>query len=184
MSDTHARRLADQLKTLRRERDWPLHRLAELSGVSRATLSRIENAEVSPTTDVLARLCAVFDIRMSRLLSMVEAEFRPVIRCSEQAVWTDSQIGFTRRAVSPSSPTLSAEVLDCRLEPDTTVSYETPPAGGLEHHLVMQEGHLEVTVDGVSHALDPGDCLRYKLVGSNRFRTPEASGARYFLVLV
>ena len=184
MPDTHTRRLADQLKTLRRERDWPLDRLADLSGVSRATLSRIENAEVSPTTEVLARLCTAFDIRMSRLLSMVEAEFHPVIRRAEQAVWTDPRIGFTRRAVSPASPTLSAEVLDCRLEPGTTVSYDTPPVGGLEHHLVMQDGHLEVTVDGLSHALDPGDCLRYKLVGSSRFRTSEASGARYLLVLL
>ncbi len=184
MPAAHTQRLADHLKALRRERDWPLDRLAELSGVSRATLSRVENAEVSPTTEVLGRLCAAFEIRMSRLLSMVEAEFRPVVRRTEQAVWTDPQIGFTRRAVSPSSPQLAAEVLDCLLEPNTTVSYDTPPAGGLEHHLVILDGQLEVTVDGAAHMLTPGDCLRYKLLGSSSFRTFEAVGARYFLFLV
>ena len=184
MPNAHTQRLADHLKTLRRERDWSLDRLAELSDVSRATLSRIENAEVSPTTDVLARLCAAFEMRMSRLLSMVEAEFRPVVRRAEQTVWTDPQIGFTRRAVSPSSPSLSAEVLDCRLEPNTTVSYETPPSGGLEHHLVMLDGKLKVTVDEVPYMLAAGDCLRYRLIGPSSFRTSEALGARYFLFLV
>ena len=184
MPDAHTQRLADHLKALRRERNWPLDRLAELSGVSRATLSRIENAEVSPTTDVLGKLCAAFEMRMSRLLSMVEAEFRPLIRRTEQAVWTDPRIGFTRRSVSPSSPSLSAEVLDYRLEPNTRVSYDTPPAGGLEHHLVMLDGQLEVTVDGVPHALTAGDCLRYRLLGPSSFRTSEAVGARYILFLV
>lgn len=184
MTTDHTQRLADHLRSLRKERGWSLDHLAELSGVSRATLSRIETAEVSPTTEVLGKLCAAFEIRMSRLLSMVEAEFRPLIRRDEQPVWKDPKAGFIRRAISPASPSLSAEVLDCRLEPNTTLSYDTPPSGGLEHHLVMLEGALEVTVDGVPHALGPGDCLRYHLHGSSGFRTAETSGARYFLFLV
>jgi transcriptional regulator with XRE-family HTH domain len=184
MSDDHTERLADHLRTLRKDQGWSLDRLSDASGVSRATLSRLENAEVSPTTEVLGKLCAAFGIRMSRLLSMVEAEFRPVIRRDEQAVWKDPGAGFTRRAVSPTAPPLAAEVLDCRLEPNTTLSYDAPPTGGLEHHLVMVDGHLEVTVDGVPHVLGQGDCLRYRLHGSSRFRTSETGGARYFLFLV
>ena len=46
---------------------------------------------------------------------------------------------------------------NCRLEPGSRVSYDGPPRPGLEHHLVMLEGGLLITVDGTSHALRPGD---------------------------
>ena len=41
-------RIASRLKGLRQERGWSLDELAGRAGVSRATLSRLENAEVSP----------------------------------------------------------------------------------------------------------------------------------------
>ena len=37
---------------------------------------------------------------------------------------------------------------------------------------------------GATHALLPGDCLRYQLFGPSRFQTPETSGARYMLFMV
>ena len=49
-------RLAQRLRELRLKRSWSLEELATKSGVSRATLSRIENNEVSPTAAVLATL--------------------------------------------------------------------------------------------------------------------------------
>ena len=52
------KQIAQRLKSLRAERDWSLDELAKRSGVSRATLSRLENAEVSPTASVLGKLCA------------------------------------------------------------------------------------------------------------------------------
>ena len=41
-------RLAERLRALRRARRWSLDELSALSGVSRASLSRIENGDVSP----------------------------------------------------------------------------------------------------------------------------------------
>jgi hypothetical protein len=54
----------------------------------------------------------------------------------------------------------------------------------LEHHLLLIEGRLDITVDGQSHALRPGDCLRYQLFGASAFATPADSGAKYILVVV
>ena len=66
------RRIAQRLKALRQERGWSLDELAGLAGVSRATLSRLENADVSPTAAVLGKLCAAHGLTMSRLMMMVE----------------------------------------------------------------------------------------------------------------
>src|SRR5579885_2321796 len=103
--------IAQRLKRLRAERGWSLDELAKRSHVSRATLSRLENAEVSPTTSVLGKLCAAYGLPMSRLIYMVEEDFVPLIRQSAQSIWTDPTVGFRRRSVSPPAHGLAGEVL-------------------------------------------------------------------------
>ncbi|MCB8829823.1 helix-turn-helix domain-containing protein, partial [Escherichia coli] len=86
-------RIARRLKGLRAEREWSLDELARRSMVSRATLSRLENAEVSPTAQVLGKLCSTYGLTMSRLMHMVEDEFAPLISRDAQAVWIDPSVG-------------------------------------------------------------------------------------------
>lgn len=175
-------RLATRLADLRAQRAWSLDQLAEASGVSRATLSRLEKAEVSPTAEVLARLCAAHGLSMSQLLAMVEDRFAPHVPRAAQFVWRDGGQGFVRRAVSPASPGLAAEVLECKLGPGTDI-YDAPPVSGQEHHLVMTAGQLRVEIGADIHALRQGDALRYRLYGPSRFST-EGVGAKYMLILV
>jgi len=161
-----------------------LDELARRSNVSRATLSRLENAEVSPTASVLGKLCAAHGLPMSRLMRMVEGDFAPLVRRDAQPLWTDPETGFRRRSVSPPAQTLAAEVLECELDPGTRITYDRPPRAGLEHHLLLIEGQLQVTVDAQTHDLRPGDCLRYQLFGSSALATPDQCGARYVLFML
>lgn len=178
------RRIAQRLRSLRAERGWSLDELAKRSGVSRATLSRLENAEVSPTASVLGKLCAAYGLTMSRLMHMVEGEFAPVVRRDVQATWSDPEIGFRRRSISPPAQMLAGEALECELDADVRISYDAPPRPGLEHHLLLVAGRLAVTVDGRTHELGAGDCLRYQLFGPSAFATPEETGAKYLLFIV
>ncbi|WP_041375614.1 helix-turn-helix domain-containing protein [Polymorphum gilvum] len=178
------RQIADRLKALRLQRGWSLDDLARLSGVSRASLSRLENAEVSASAATLGRLCAAHGMPLSRLMYLVEEGFAPLIRYSDQPLWRDPETGFRRRAVSPPAQALAGEVLEGSLPPATRISYERPPRPGLEHHLVLLDGALAVSLDGTRHTLSAGDCLRYQLFGSSLFETPEDAGARYLLFLV
>ena len=178
------RRIAQRLKALRQERGWSLDELAGLAGVSRATLSRLENADVSPTASVLGKLCAAHGLTMSRLMMMVEDDFVPLVPEREQTVWVDDSAGFRRRSVSPPAQQLAGEVLACELAAGARIAYDHSPRPGLEHHLLMLEGELHITVDGQTHALAPGDCLRYQLFGASLFITPPHRGARYLLFIV
>src|SRR2546423_15346101 len=90
--ETGDARLAQRLRQLRLERRWSLDQLAARSGVSRATLSRLENNEVSPTAAVLGRLCPAFGLTMSRLLAQVEMPVA-LVRQPAQPVWTDPASG-------------------------------------------------------------------------------------------
>ena len=177
-------RLATRLRDLRAGRGWSLDELAGRSDVSRATLSRIENGDVSPTASVLGRLCAAYGLTLSRLMHLVEDTFPPVIRHAAQPVWTDPETGFHRRIVSPPAKGLSGEALACHLPAGTRITYDAPPRPGLEHHLLLHEGRLTITLDDKTHDLARGDCLRYRLFGTSAFATPEDCGARYLLFMV
>jgi transcriptional regulator with XRE-family HTH domain len=177
-------RIAERLKALRAGRGWSLDELARRSGVSRATLSRLENADVSPTANVLGKLCAAYSLTMSRLMHMVEDDFVPLLRRNEQSIWVDPTIGFRRRSISPPARMLAGEAIECELEPAARIVYDRPPRQGLEHHLLLIDGRLEISVDGRTHDLLPGDCLRYQLFGPSAFSTPEQCGARYVLFIL
>ncbi len=182
--DDFTPRLADRLKRLRQEAGWSLDTLAKRSGVSRATLSRMENAEVSPSAEALGRLCAAYRLPMSRLIRMVEQGFAARIPADAQSVWHDPATGFARRLVSPPTEALRGEVIAGTLPAGARIAYDTPPVEGLEHHLILQSGRLTLTVDGTDHDLHPGDCLRYRLHGPTVFQAGAEAPADYLLFLV
>jgi len=181
--DTIDRRIALRLKGLRSERGWSLEDLAARSGVSRATLSRLENAEVSGTASVLGKLGTAYGLTVSRLMHLVEEGFAPVVKRADQPVWQDPETGFHRRSISPPAQGLAGEVIEGTLKPGAHIAYETPPRPGLEHHLVLLDGAMTLVTEGRTHQLEPGDCLRYQLFGGNAF-TAGKKGARYLIFMV
>ncbi len=176
------RALADHVRLLRTDRGLSLQDLALKSGVSRATLSRIENAEVSPTAETLGRLASAFALPLSQLLAPLEADFPPLIRRADQSTWSDREHGFTRRSLSPPSGQLKLEMIECEIAAGQRIVYDRPAFLGHEHHLVLLAGALALTVDGVRHDLRPGDCLRYRLRGASTFETGEQP-ARYIIAM-
>ncbi|MET7572167.1 XRE family transcriptional regulator [Streptomyces sp. NPDC005492] len=177
-------RLGARLAELRAEHGWSLGELAERTGVSRSTLSRAERAEISPTASLLNRLCGVYGRTMSRLLSEVEAEPALLVRAAEQPVWEDHTSGFLRRSVSPPHTGLRGELVEGRLGAGADIAYDRPPVPGLEQHIWVLEGALDVTAQDVEHHLDAGDCLRLRVWGPTRFRCSGRDEARYVLAVV
>jgi transcriptional regulator with XRE-family HTH domain len=184
VADLVEARLAGRLAELRLEHEWSLDDLAGRTGVSRSTLSRLERGEISPTAAILGRLCAAYGRTMSRLLAEVESEPASVLRADEQPVWRDEESGFTRRSVSPPHAGLRGEVIESMLRPGADIPYDKPPVPGLEHHIWVQAGTVQVSVNGETHALGPGDCLRFRLWGASRYRNPGPEPVRYVLLVV
>ena len=178
------RRIAQRLARLRAERGWSLEALSERSGISRATLSRLERFELSPTAAMLGRLCAVYGWTLSRL--MAEAETRPpnLLHTTDQPEWKDPESGYRRRAVSPPAPGLRGELVEVRMPAGASVSFDASPVAGLEHHLWMLEGSLSLDVEGSVFRLRAGDCLRYVLSGPTRFQGTGKRDARYLVAIV
>jgi transcriptional regulator with XRE-family HTH domain len=178
------RRIAARLGRLRTERGWSLDALAERSGISRATLSRLERGELSPTASMLGRLCTTFGWTLSRLMAEAETRAPSLVPAAQQTVWTDPGTGYRRRIVSPPAPGLRGELVEIRIPGGAVVAYDAAPVPGLEHHLWLLDGALTLEVDGSTFQLRPGDALRYVLNGPSRFTATGRREARYVLGMV
>ena len=82
--DDLSQRLALRIKLERDGRGWSLAELAERAGVSKATISKIERAEVSPTAVVLVRLASAFDLTLAGLMLRAEGQRERLSRASTQ----------------------------------------------------------------------------------------------------
>jgi len=176
--------MARRMAALRAERGWTLESLARRTGISRATLSRLERCELSPTAAMLNTLCAQYGWTASRLMAEAETGPPTVVRAAEQLTRKDPQSGYVRRVVSPPHPNLKGELVEVSLPAGATVSYDVSPLPGLEHHLWMLEGVLALEIEGAAFRLEKGDCVRYVLSGSSRFVCAGKRPARYVIAIV
>lgn len=176
-------RLAQRLAELRLEKGWSLEILADLTGISRASLSRIERGETSPTASLMNRLCIAYGLTMSRLLSEVEEQGPQHLRPDQQSVWLDREHGFHRRSVSPPASNFHGELVEGRLVSGAKIDYDAPPVEGIEQHIWMLSGVLVFSMNDQQWRLEAGDCLRFHLFGRSSFHAPEAEGAHYALVV-
>jgi len=177
-------RIAQRLAALRGERGWSLETLAGRTRISRATLSRVERGELSPTATMLGNLCSQYGWTLSRLMADAENGSPSLIRAKDQVTWKDAESGYVRRILSPPDPQLKGEMVEVRLPAGASVSYDTSPVPGLEHHLWMLEGEVEIKIGERLFRVSKGDCLRYVLTGPSHFQCEGKRGARYVIAFV
>ena len=66
----------------------------------------------------------------------------------------------------------------------TDIALNASPVPGLEHHLWMLEGSVNIEIEGTSFRVEKGDCVRYVLAGPSRFECQRKRPARYLVALV
>ncbi|HZO24756.1 MAG TPA: helix-turn-helix transcriptional regulator, partial [Chloroflexota bacterium] len=97
--DDTSTRIARRLRLERDARGWSLADLAERSGVAKATISKIEREEMSPTAVILVRLAGAFDLTLAGLLLRAEGGGERLSRAADQPTWRDPETGYLRKQV-------------------------------------------------------------------------------------
>lgn len=159
VDDTGAR-LARRLKLERDARGWSLADLAARSGVSKATISKIEREEVSPTAVVLVRLAAAFDLTFAGLLLRAEGAGERLVRRDDQPVWRDPATGFRRRQLF-SRPDHPLELVQVELPAGQKVTFPASSYAHIRQAVWVQSGALAVTEGAERQELAAGDCLAF-----------------------
>ncbi|UFZ05974.1 XRE family transcriptional regulator [Bradyrhizobium ontarionense] len=158
--DDFSQRLARRLILERDSRGWSLADLAERSGVSKATISKIERAEVSPTAVILVKLASAFDLTLAGLMLRAEAQSERLSRASDQPIWRDPDTGYIRRQVflRPDHP---IELVTVEMPARRSVTLPTSSYVHIRQLVWVQSGRLTITEGAERHLLGPGDCLGF-----------------------
>jgi transcriptional regulator with XRE-family HTH domain len=158
--DDSSSKLARRIQLEREARGWSLADLAEQSGVSKAAISKIERAEVSPTAVILVRLASAFDLTLAGLLVRAEGDAGRLARVADQAVWRDPDTGYVRRQVY-SRPDHPLELVQVELPAGRQVEFPASAYARIRQAVWVTAGELVVHEGTERHALHAGDCLGF-----------------------
>jgi transcriptional regulator with XRE-family HTH domain len=176
-------RLGERVRGLRRGRGLTLDGLAEISGVSRAMISKLERGEKNPTLVVAAKLAAGLGVTLSRLAGMEERREVIIVPRERRMVMRDSETGFERQLLSPNAVGLGVEFIKNKV-PEGSTSGEFPPhRKGVEEQIVVERGTLRATLAGEEYLLREGDAIYFEADVPHRFDNAGEGDCTYYLVI-
>lgn len=177
------RRVADNVRLLRKARGYSLDDLAARSGVSRASLSQIETAKTNPTISILWKIAAGLGVPFAALLGEEHVERVRVLRRSDQQVLRSSDGRMESRPLTPAGASPNVEVYELRLAPRASSASE-PHAKGTTETVLVLTGLLRLRVADEVYDLAPGDAVFFYADVPHVYENPGRVDARYHDVIV
>jgi transcriptional regulator with XRE-family HTH domain len=154
------RRVAENLRRLRKERGLSFDQLAAVSGVSRAALSQIEGAKTNPTLAVLWKIAVGLAVPFQALLGVEGASKARVLRANDSLPLRSPDGRIESRLLSPAGATPGLEVYELRFLPRGALKSD-PHGAGTSETLVVLTGALRVSVGEERYDLAAGDSIYF-----------------------
>lgn len=176
-------RLGERVRELRRARGLTLDGLAELSGVSRAMISKLERGEKNPTLVVAAKLAEGLGITLSKLAGMEERREVIIVPRNKRMVMRDPETGFERQLLSPNFVGQAVEFIRNKIPAGSTSGEFPPHRKGVEEHIVVERGSLRATLAGEEYLLEEGDAMYFEADIPHRFDNAGDGECTYYLVI-
>lgn len=165
------RRLADNIRALRKARGYSLDDMARRSGVSRASLSQVETAKTNPTIAILWKIAAGLEVPFSALLGADKTERVSVLRRPDQRVLRSADGQIESRPLTPAGTLAGVEVYELRLAPRAVHSSE-PHAPGTGESVTVLVGQLRLRVAEEVHDLSAGDTASFAADVTHSYENP------------
>jgi transcriptional regulator with XRE-family HTH domain len=175
-------RLAQRVSQERAARGWTVAELAARSGVSRAMIVKIERHGAQPTAALIGRLSGAFGLPLSRFFAALEDTPSRLSRAAAQAVWTDPETHYVRRALSPAGDAhLQLTVVD--LPASARVSFPAEAYAFIRQQIWVLRGRLTFVEGKARHDLRAGDCLQVGPPSRCTFLNTSARPCRYLVAV-
>ncbi|MEM1175771.1 MAG: XRE family transcriptional regulator [Pseudomonadota bacterium] len=151
------RNLGANVRRLREARGLSQQKLADMSGIPRATWASLETGSANPTITVLSKAAAAFNVSVEELIGPPrnEFEFIPAAR-----VKTRKRQGASVRPLVPEAIS-GLEISRTELEPGGRM-VGVPHKTGTREYLTCESGEVELVAGGEHHRLKPGDMLVFR----------------------
>jgi transcriptional regulator with XRE-family HTH domain len=173
-----------RVKSLREAMDLSLRDLSDRSGVSAPMLSQVERGDTSPTLAVAQKIAAGLDLTLSQLLRLDEDRHVVVVRSNDRRI--QRRRGHRVEELTPPLPGQRADVSEHTLAPGAATGGPGDPPmhePGSRETAIVQEGKVELFIDGQRHELSEGDSVTYDADLPHHFENNGSSEARLIAVV-
>lgn len=150
-------------RALRREREAigiSVSELARRAGVSKATISQLENGAGNPSVETLWALGDALNVPFAVLVDQ-PATSPTLIRAADAADVPSSAAPYAAALLSASPPQARRDIYLLRAEPGEARQSRPHPHGTIEHVILVAGAALVGPADEPV-ALEPGDYLSYR----------------------
>jgi transcriptional regulator with XRE-family HTH domain len=178
-----AQQLGKRIKELRTQQNLTLETLADLSGVSRAMLSKIERGENNPTLVVVAKIAVALNLTLSRLVGVEERQPPVKVAKSQQLIFRDPDTGFERHmipALEDGTVELIRHIIPVGQSSHSIAAHPHPT----EKYLVVEQGQVRVTLGDDAYTLDEGDVFYFRADVPHTYANAGDVICRYILVVL
>ncbi|GEN88566.1 XRE family transcriptional regulator [Oceanobacillus sp. FSL W8-0428] len=149
--------ISKNLQTIRKERGLSLDKTAKITEVSKAMLAQIERGDSVPTVTTLWKIANGLKVSFSSLISQQTNPIR-VIKKQDRHLITEEKNHYRVHAAVPFSPEKQFEVFTVELDPENEHK-SSPHNPGVEEHVFVQDGQLEMDIDGTVETIDEGEAI-------------------------
>ena len=167
----------------RAERGWSLAQLAQRSGLSAASVHKIEKSGMTPTIASLMKVAAALGKSVAYFVDEPATPDVNVIRGDERARVYTSKKGLELRNLSGRYGGFAMAGADAVVEPRAD-SGPMPMNHPGEELVIVVEGRMEFDVDGVTHEIGEGDSIHFRAVRPHSWRNPTDEPARAIWLVV
>lgn len=149
-------------RTLRREREaagFSVSELARRAGISKATVSQLENGSTGPSVETLWALGVALGVPFAVLVEEQTSE-PTLIRAQDLTGIPSAAAEYSATLLSASPPGARRDLYLIRADPGEPRRSDPHHPGTLEH-VILLAGQAEVGPADAPVLLDPGDYLSY-----------------------
>jgi XRE family transcriptional regulator, regulator of sulfur utilization len=174
--------LGERIRMERLRRHLSLEDLSGQSGVSRSMLSDIEHGRKVPSVLVLDHIATALGTSIARLLGE-EKEDRIILRRHDEQEVARDPSGWERRILSPVLPGVEFEFMRTTILPGVDAGIFSPHARGSREYVAVEQGTLQLTLNGEVYLLQAGDSIYYVGDCHHAFANPGEVPCIYYLVM-
>ncbi|MFA6386099.1 MAG: helix-turn-helix domain-containing protein [Candidatus Paceibacterota bacterium] len=175
--------LAEEIRHFRKKSNFSLEMLAEMSGVSRSMISKIERCETVPSTVILSKLAEALGVTFSQLMAPAVEREIVHIPAARQPILRDDETGFLRRCISPVLPGRGIDWVLNTLPPNAETGSFVAHRRGVEEYIYVLRGRMRVTIGEQSVTLNQADSLYFQADATHSFLNLGKTPCEYFLVI-
>lgn len=173
--------VSENLRLFREERSLSYDQLADLTGVSKSMLRRIEMGNSNPTISTVWKIANGLKIPFTALVTSLKQDIQ-VKSFKEASPLIENDKGYRLFPLTVFDPERPFESYYVEIDPQVVLDAE-PHQGNPEEHVFVLQGELEITIAGESYIVQQQQFVSFRADCEHRYRNNGSEPAFAFMII-